>query len=329
MSGFAQKIDIIKELRFDLYFIRDVTAMRNDRRFKIGSCSILIGDRWLTAPFLPKPGKLLRISKPIKRHNDEPFLSTIRTIPEYSKYYAIPDEETFTMTEKDPWWQEFREKWGKMNAIKTLFTPESIIVCQYIPDAGELDVLDALNTFSERGDRSVWNSYASVWRMTQQIARALRFLHERHLCHLDIKAENVMVSNNCKEFRLIDFGFCSKEPFADFINDPRGTPGYFPRQFGAVTDPGLPLIYANDMEFINGRLPMQINPKLVYSIEAFCFGRLINYVFHTYHYRSTTSCLWRERGGYRRKLQTLLQEVLEADVHNRITICRAFEAGLL
>lgn len=233
------------------------------------------------------------------------------------------------MTDKDSWWQDFKETWGKMDVIKTLFTPESIIVCQYIPDAGRLDVLDALNTFTERGDRSVWNSYASVWRMAQQIARALRFLHERQLCHLDVKAENVMVSNNCKQFRLIDFGFCSKEPFADFINDPCGTPGYFPRQFGKVTDQGLPLIYANDMEFVNGRLPMHTNPKFVYSIDAFCFGRLINYVFHNYHYRSTTSCMRWERGGYSRKIQTLLPRVLESDVHNRLTVCQAFDAGLL
>jgi hypothetical protein len=322
------QIDILGRPGLYLSFIEAHTRMYIDRRFKVGSCSILLGNRWITKPFAPKKGKLLRVSKLMHRHNDAPYLDTIRTIPEYSKYYAIPDVDSVTMTEKDEWWRDFKEKWGKMEHVKTLFAPGTVLVCQYIPDAGHRDIIDALDTFTLTGDRSVWNSYASVWRMAQQVGAALKFLHEKKLCHLDIKAENVMVSNSGRRYKIIDFGFCSKEPFADFVNDPRGTPGYFPKQLDNTTEPGLPLIYANDMVPVDGKIPMRQDPKYVYAIDAFSFGRLINYVFYTYDNRSIASCFGWERGGYKGKLQTLLVRVLEEDVRSRITICEAHTLGL-
>ena len=137
-----------------------------------------------------------------------------------------------------------------------------------------------------------------------------------------------MVSNSGRKYRLIDFGFCSKEPFSDFVNDPRGTPGYFPKQLGKTTEPGLPLIYANDMVPVGDKIPMKEDPKYVYAIDAFSFGRLVNYVFYTYDNRTISSCLGWERGGYKGKLQLLLVRVLEADVRSRVTICEAHRQGL-
>lgn len=53
---------------------------------------------------------------------------------------------------------------------------------------------------------------------------ALAYLHDRNICHLDIKPKNILATS--KELKLIDFGYASditKE--LDFI--PRGTPEYF------------------------------------------------------------------------------------------------------
>ena len=63
----------------------------------------------------------------------------------------------------------------------------------------------------------------------------------------DIKPENIMV-NKKTTYKIIDFGFSSKEPFTDYINDLKGTPGYFPKQydFDKPSD-WLPQIKANDL----------------------------------------------------------------------------------
>ena len=51
----------------------------------------------------------------------------------------------------------------------------------------------------------------------------LKFLHEKKLSHLDIKPENIMVNSRKFKFKIIDFGFCSQEPFQDFVTEVRGT----------------------------------------------------------------------------------------------------------
>ena len=54
---------------------------------------------------------------------------------------------------------------------------------------------------------------------------------KKKLCHLDIKPENIIVDTYTRNFKLIDFGFTSMEPFDEFIKYPRGTLGYFPDIF--------------------------------------------------------------------------------------------------
>ena len=44
----------------------------------------------------------------------------------------------------------------------------------------------------------------------------INFLHEREICHLDIKPENILVKG--EEFRIIDFGFSSKYPFDEDLS---------------------------------------------------------------------------------------------------------------
>ena len=52
--------------------------------------------------------------------------------------------------------------------------------------------------------------------------------------HLDIKSENIMIDTKNCTFKIIDFGFCSCEPFDEFAADPRGTPGYFPKYYARI-----------------------------------------------------------------------------------------------
>jgi len=77
----------------------------------------------------------------------------------------------------------------------------------------------------------------AVGELIEQVASAAHWLHERRICHRDIKPDNVMVSNDFKRAVLMDLGIIS--PFdanSDAMADPSGerfigTARYCPAEF--------------------------------------------------------------------------------------------------
>ncbi|CDW78152.1 protein kinase domain containing protein [Stylonychia lemnae] len=61
-------------------------------------------------------------------------------------------------------------------------------------------------------------------RMFMQLISAMEFIHNQDVAHRDIKLENILIENNTKKVKLIDFGFCcqAKERLRVFC----GTPSY-------------------------------------------------------------------------------------------------------
>ena len=118
-------------------------------------------------------------------------------------------------------------------------------------------------------------------------------------------------------FRIIDFGYSSVDPFDDFVNEIRGTPCYFPKHIEVTSDLGLPKIEANDLNEVNGVIPMINNRSLVYKIDSYCFGRVLNLVYIVY--LDNTKCTSFERTS-KKKIQRLLELLLENNVHKRYTI---------
>lgn len=57
------------------------------------------------------------------------------------------------------------------------------------------------------------------------IAETLQYLHERHIVHRDIKAENILLNRN-KQLKLIDFGFSLESIPPSTIDTFCGTPTY-------------------------------------------------------------------------------------------------------
>jgi len=68
-------------------------------------------------------------------------------------------------------------------------------------------------------------SEADAREITRQLTLALDFIHSRHIVHMDIKPQNILLSDdgNC---RLADFGLSRKIPPGELVQEISGTPEY-------------------------------------------------------------------------------------------------------
>lgn len=299
-----------------------------EKTLKTGACSIIIGSNIYEGNFPKKDNKLLKITKIGENHNEFKHLSIIRQIKNYKDYYSIPDKETGILL-KDG---EFYKKIQKLTLKDNLNIFDSNLCYMYIDFAGSNDVFDSIKFLKINGYSNIWKDIESILKFIKHIAAGLNFLHDKKLCHLDIKAENVMINfrNGKNIFKLIDFGFCSKEPFDDFVKYFKGTPGYFPKHFDSIkyTQEGLPVVYANDMNKINGNIPMVVNRSLVYKVDCYCFGRLINLIYYHYLVNRKLKCCFDSEKRTKDKVKKIINLLLEPNVFKRITILELYHFNL-
>jgi serine/threonine protein kinase len=311
----------------------------NQYLFKTGACSIILGSGHYGNYFTVR-NKLLKITKITDMHNDFTHLDEIRQIKNYKNYYTIPDELNYIIRPTDKFYhylQQIVQKQG-MSGISIL---SGNINCNYIDYAGDVDLLDTMEQLIKNNRSNIWNSYSSIYKFIYHMLIGLGYLHKQKLCHLDIKPENIIVDTDKKTFKIIDFGFCSKEPFTDYLNDIRGTPGYFPKFFPneKITE-WFPKIEANDMilidnmiliddtELINNKVPMQNNYHLVYKIDSYCLGRVLYALTYTYKNYSTVTCVGFSERHKRKKLIDITNELLENNVYKRLTITEIIDKYL-
>lgn len=295
---------------------------------KTGSSSIILGSKYYDGYFPIKCNKLLKITKILNNHDETKYLDTIREIKDYDKYYSIPDNEINILL-KD---SEFYNKIKKLTKEEiNIFTSDLEIM--YIDCAGIMDILDSLNYLTINHKSNIWINIDSIINFTKQLVEGLKFLHENNLCHLDVKPENIMInySNGQNMFKLIDFGYCSKYPFEDYINNIRGTPGYFPSHYKNIDYmmPGLPKIIANDMQKVNGAIKMSLNRNLVYKIDSYCLGRVIHLIFYHYLENYEQMCCFDTEYNKKTKLINIKNLLLEKDVEKRINIISLYNKYII
>ena len=293
----------------------------NHNLIKTGSWSIVLG-KGHYGSFVPSnDDKLFKVTKIDDRHNEFKYLKFIREIDDYEKYYSIPDKELYIINQYDSFYSTLIHltQYDKVN----IFTDN--LNGFYINYSGDNDLIDSISDIELFNNFSVWNSYKVILRFIKFMLDGLYFLHEKKICHLDIKPENIIVNRYTSEFRIIDFGFASKEPFTDFLNDIKGTPGYFPKYFKNDTiTPWLPKIEANDfIKDSNGLIPIFKNEILIYKIDSYCLGRVLYYLKYIYDKNKQYCCFnYEKRNGY--KIDKIISKLLENDVYKRLTIneCR-------
>ncbi|MCF6186053.1 MAG: protein kinase [Desulfobulbaceae bacterium] len=111
-------------------------------------------------------------------------------------------------------------------------------------------------------------SLESAQALIQQLARALTYLHDQKICHLDLKPENVILTD-AGAVKLIDFGLATMEGMDDLLAEdfstPHGTPYYIaPEQLVARQHLAGSDLYSLGVmlyEMLTGHLPFPRSKK--------------------------------------------------------------------
>ena len=291
-----------------------------NKYLKTGGCSVVVGD-FHYGSFIPaKFNKLVKISKKSNRHNEFKHINEIKGIANYKNYYSLPEEILGTLNPGNDFFEY----------LKNIVSEEETYIFYYplyyfyIDNAGDKELLDTMDDLMFNNDKTYWKTYKDVYVFTKHILYGLSYLHEKKMCHLDIKPENIMVDTSKRTYRIIDFGFCSIEPFLDFRNNPRGTPGYFPNnvEFDYPTE-WLPRFYTNDLILFNGYTPIQKFPELVYRIDSILFGRtlfFLMYAMNTQYQNKSSVCCFSSTKKIKRKLDKIVKSLLCNNIYKRLTI---------
>ena len=299
-----------------------------DKTLKTGGTSILLGSEYYKKYFPIKDGKILKITKKLKSHDETLNLHLIRKIKDYEKYYTIPDEIEKELNMYTPFMASIQKLLKKDD--QDLIKGEGLFQVMYVNYAGNVDLLDSLNEL-ENGNVSIWNSKKRFYMMVNHLLDGMSFLHNNKIAHLDIKPENIMINFQSDldiKFTIIDFGFCSVEPFSDYIENTKGTVGYFPKHFDNILyiQGGLPKITANDMKPLeSGNIPMKEDWKQVYKVDSYCLGRLFSLTYYhikkKYPNNSLSNCLFKTKPDEMRfKVEDTIKLLTLDDVFQRKTI---------
>ena len=285
---------------------------------KTGACSIVLGHQHYSGHFSPKIDKLFKVTRITTNHNELNNIEKIRSITNYEKYFVIPDKELFEIKPGDSFYKFLLELIVDKED-KPIIKQNQILYGSYITFAGKMDLHDSIIQMDLHCSSKIWTDPLSILNFSKQIMGGLSALHNKKICHLDIKPENIMISLPGPEFKIIDFGFASLYPFNDFIVNYRGTPGYFPKHCKKNNVESLPPIDANDFVRTMYNIPLINNRNLVYKIDTYCFGRTLLLLYNLYRSNITPSCSC--FNGYRnRKIQRIIDLSLEPNVLYRPTI---------
>jgi len=278
---------------------------------KTGSSSIVLGSINYRDYIPYKNNKLLKITKITDKHNEFKLLDEIKKINYFRYYYTIPEDNPQVLENDSIFYshiQKFAEDMSLFNYPLHYF---------YIDYAGDTDLLDTIENLINRKDFTIWKNYNTIIKFSKHILEGLHFLHQRKICHLDIKPENIMVNSN--QYKIIDFGFASMEPFTDYLEYFKGTPGYFPSKIkGDIPTNWLPKIDTDDMIPVNNIMPYRKDIKLVYKVDSYCFGRVLFYLKYIYKENKTYGCFSSEKKN-ESKLNAIIDALLEKSVVKRVT----------
>ena len=283
-----------------------------------GTYSIVLSDHYYKQILPQKEGKFVKFTTKKEYETESRYIQNINEIRNHSEYYSICNEIKFVLKKSDFFYKSLQTL---INSKMSIF--KEPLYYYYIDIAGDKELYDIINDLIDN-DYSFWNSESFFGHFCNHILEGVSYLHSKKICHLDIKPENIMVDTTKKTFKIIDFGYASIEPFDDFVNHFRGSPGYFPKQFrGQEISHMLPFIKANDMIPIEGGILCRQERSLVYKIDSYCFGRTLYELRSAYFHNKPKTNYWAcisFANKNKKKLDSIIKDLLDNDVYKRKTI---------
>lgn len=84
-----------------------------------------------------------------------------------------------------------------------------------------MDFIDGVTLADMIKDNDEWlRNKRNLRKMLSQLVDAIEYLHQHHVVHCDIKADNLMLTHGDRNLMLIDLGNC----YTDWLDDSSGTP---------------------------------------------------------------------------------------------------------
>tara|TARA_B110001469_G_scaffold123902_2_gene136646 strand:- start:12484 stop:13635 length:1152 start_codon:yes stop_codon:yes gene_type:complete len=232
--------------------------------------------------------KLVKITYKTDYHN-EYILDIIRNIEGHHFYYSIPEKTHFEIDKKSMLYTYISNL--KFDyCVHEMITRNKDLYYSYISNEGNLDLQNIFQKMYEDNNIYIWkgNTKKKMYSFIKHILGAVDFLHSNKIVHLDIKPENIVYNDLVnlpekyfgKRFKLIDFGFSSKEPFGNAKNKIVGTSGYMPIYYSRLDEPYLPPKNPTDWKH-KGHISLYYPNDFRYSLyksDIYSLGRTIFYL---------------------------------------------------
>ena len=161
-----------------------------------------------------------------KKNNERKNNHIIKTIKNYYKYYSLVDSIKHSINPNSHLYKFLK----KFKFNHELLKSKEPLCYYFIPKDGDMDLYDNLYHLEYNYNiKNIWinNTLLKFKLFIKHISEAIYYIHEKNICHFDIKPENIVLDNG--RFKYIDFGLAEDFPFTTYIKlGPRGTIEYIP-----------------------------------------------------------------------------------------------------
>jgi len=273
------------------------------------------------------------------KHDETKYIDIIQSINNYEYYYSIVDSPIYYIDKNSDFFLHLCNivNEEKINILKK----EGRLGLCFINNDGNMELFESIEMIDTNNDLNIWykNTIKKIKIFVKHMLYAIYFLHQKKICHFDIKPENIIINNNIsnslnsfhRKFKLIDFGFSEIHPFKNYLKAPMGTVGYIPLKY---KNPELhncdylPDTNPNDW-YLGKHLSIVYPDNLEYSVyktDSYAFGRTLYYLNHrieNYYLvkkdNKNTKCFNFNKVSYKNdKFKNLIRKLTNGDIYKRL-----------
>lgn len=269
-----------------------------------------------------------------KKNNERKNNHIIKTIKNYYKYYSLVDSIKHSINPNSHLYKFLK----KFKFNHELLKSKEQLCYYFIPKDGDMDLYDNLYDLEYNYNiKNIWinNTLLKFKLFIKHISEAIYYIHEKNICHFDIKPENIIVDikkyNDINifylKFKIIDFGFSEMEPFRKYLKYGVGTPGFTTKFRGYENyNKHIPYVKTNDWKkgvHLSLKYPNNNNIS-VYKTDIFSLGitfysmiTLFNEMGILY---SISCCFPKKKNKNYNDIIKLIDNMIHPNIQNRFNI---------